>query len=105
MAEVIILFVTTPSEEIAEKLARTLVEERAVACAQLLPKIKSFYRWEGKVHADPEVLLLMKTRAEKFAAVRDRIVELHPYDVPQVVASPLSQLHEPYLSWLLENTT
>ena len=101
----LILFVTVPTVEVGETLASTLVEENLVACVQILPGIKSYYRWEGKVHSDPEVLLLMKTKAESFSVVEDRIVKLHPYDVPQIVATPLTKVHEPYLSWLLENTS
>ena len=101
----LILFVTVPTDKVAERLATTLVNEHLVACVQVLPGIKSYYRWAGKVHADGEILLLIKTRAEIFPVVEERIVELHPYDVPQIVAAPLTKVHEPYLSWLVENTT
>ena len=101
----LILYVTVPNDEVAEKLATTLVNERLVACVQVLPGIKSYYRWEGKVHVDGEILLLIKTRAEIFPVVEERIVELHPYDVPQIVAAPLTKVHEPYLTWLVENTS
>ena len=101
----LILFVTVPNEEVAETLAKNLVDDHLVACVQVLPGMTSYYRWEGKVHADSEILLLMKTRAEIFPVVEERIVKLHPYDVPQIVAAPLTKVHEPYLSWLVENTT
>lgn len=103
-APVSVVLVTAPDEAVAEKLARTLVEERLIACANLVPKIRSIYRWEGKVHDEAEVLLVMKTRAEGFEALAARVKALHPYSVPEILQVPVQAGHQPYLDWVLAET-
>lgn len=100
-----VVLVTAPSEEVAATLARTLVEEHLIACANLVPKIRSIYRWEGTVHDEPEVLLVMKARSEGFAGLCARIKALHPYSVPEVLELPVRAGHRPYLDWVLAETT
>lgn len=99
---VAVVLVTAPDEEKAAALARTLVEERLIACANLVPKIRSIYRWQGAVHDEPEVLLVMKTRAERFAALAERVKALHPYTVPEVLQLPVGAGSEAYLRWVLD---
>lgn len=103
-APVQVVLVTAPDSEIGARLARTLVEERWVACANLLPQVRSLYRWEGRVEDDPEVLLLLKTRAELVERVAERVRALHPYDVPEVIALPVTAGSAPYLQWVREET-
>lgn len=98
---VAVVLVTAPDEEKAAGLARTLVEEGLIACANLVPKVRSIYRWEGKVCDEPEVLLVMKTRAERFEALRSRVTALHPYSVPEVLKLEVDAGHQPYLDWVL----
>ncbi len=91
---------TTAPDAAAEELAAKLVDERLVACANLIPRVRSIYRWEGTVRRDDEVLLLMKTTVDALDRLRDRLVALHPYDVPEVlVLAPTGGL-EAYLSWV-----
>ncbi len=97
------IHVTTPDRDSAERLARLLVGERLAACVQVVPGVRSFYRWEGEVAADDEHLLLVKSTAALFAAIRDRIHAEHPYDTPEVLAVPASAVDERYFSWLKES--
>ncbi len=103
MGEYGVMTTTLPGQEDARRMARLLVEEKLAACVQLLP-IESFYRWEGQVQNDAEVLLLIKTRTALFDAAIDRIKADHPYSVPQIVGWPLSAGHSPYLDWIGEST-
>lgn len=104
MTDVIIVLVTTGAEEEAEKIARTLVEERLVACVNIINPIRSIYRWEGKIQDDREWLLVIKTRQAHFAAVETRVKALHSYQVPEVIALPITAGSEPYLEWVRKET-
>jgi periplasmic divalent cation tolerance protein len=94
------LYVTAPGEELAARLAHALVEERLVACVNVLPPGTSTYRWEGEVQREPEVVLFCKTTAALADAATARLVELHPYDVPCVVRLAIEGGHGPYLAWI-----
>lgn len=100
MNEAIVVLVTAPSADKAAEIARALVEERLAACGNILPGVRSIYRWEGRVHDEPEVLLLLKTTAERFDALRARVVALHPYEVPEVIRLDIAAGHAPYLDWI-----
>ncbi len=98
--EVLVVLVTAPSAEKATELGRLLVSERVAACANVLPGIRSIYRWEGKVQDEPEALILLKTTRARFEALRDRVLALHPYQVPEVLALPVEAGSEKYLEWI-----
>jgi len=85
-------------------IAKALVEEQLAACVNILSPMRSIYRWDGKVIDDREWLLLIKTRAERFAAVETRVKALHSYQVPEVIALPIMAGTEEYLRWLREET-
>jgi periplasmic divalent cation tolerance protein len=91
---------TVATAEDGDRLARALVERRLAACVNVVPGIVSHYRFEGEQHRDSELLLVIKTRTEKLEALRAALVELHPYDVPELVALDITAGHEPYLKWL-----
>jgi len=95
-----IVFTTAGSEEEAHKIAHHLVEHHHAACVNIVPQIESVYRWQGKVESSQEWLLLIKTSAEKFAAVRDAIRQLHSYDLPECVAVSIDDGSAEYLQWL-----
>lgn len=103
MADIIIALFTCVDEEQAFLIARALIEERLAACVNVLPSIQSIYRWKGAVESAKEVLLLAKTTEHVFPALRDRIVELHSYEVPEVIAVPVAAGLEAYLSWVRES--
>jgi len=97
---VVVVLSTFPSSEKAAEIARTLVEERLCACVNLVPAVRSIYRWDGKIHDDAEVLAIVKTTAERVEALRDRLIALHPYDVPEAIVLPVTGGHAPYLAWV-----
>jgi periplasmic divalent cation tolerance protein len=100
-----IVLSTAGSEDEARKIARHLVEHRLAACVNIVPCIESIYRWQGKVESSEEWLLLIKTSAEKFPAVRDAIRELHSYDLPECVAVNIDGGGAEYLQWLADSVT
>ena len=85
-----VVLITAGSKEEAGTLARGLVENKLAFCVNIVPGIESVYHWEGKIHNDPEFLLIVKTRQEKFDALKDWVVEHHSYDVPEVIALPIT---------------
>ncbi len=95
---------TVATAEDAERLARALVERRLAACVSIVPSVVSHYRYQGELHRDAELLLVIKTRAERVDALRAAFTELHPYDVPELVALEVTTGHAPYLQWLDEQT-
>ena len=103
MTDYIVVYVTAPEEE-AVDLAKTLVEERLVACVNLVPGLRSIYWWQGKVEDEPEVLCIMKTRSNLFESLKDRVRELHSYEVEEIIALPILAGNLPYLNWIKENT-
>jgi periplasmic divalent cation tolerance protein len=100
----IVVLVTAPNAEMATNLARTLVGEKLVACVNILPGLRSIYAWEGNVCDEEEFLCLMKTRRTLFGAVHDRVLDMHPYKVPEVIALPIQGGSAPYLTWLRDET-
>ena len=99
-----VVLVTAPDEATASRLARTLVEERLVACANLVPGIRSIYRWEGVVQDDSEWLLILKTRRDRSAELAARVSELHPYELPEVIALAAAGGSVPYLAWVAQES-
>jgi periplasmic divalent cation tolerance protein len=99
-ADALVVLVTTPTAEKAAELARALVEERLAACGNVVPGVRSIYRWEGKVQDDVEALLVLKTTRARFEALRERVLALHPYAVPEVLALPVEAGSEAYLAWI-----
>jgi periplasmic divalent cation tolerance protein len=97
-----LVLTTASSTEESKKIARALVESRLAACVNIIPRIESVYGWEGKVEEAQEYLLLIKTTAEAFPAVRDKIQELHSYEVPECIALAVDDGSEPYLKWIDE---
>jgi periplasmic divalent cation tolerance protein len=104
MHDALVVLVTAPSPDQAAEIARALVEERLAACGNVVPAIRSIYRWEGKVHDDAEALLVLKTTRGRFEALRDRVLALHPYDVPEVLALPVEAGNAAYLAWIAAET-
>jgi len=99
-----VTLVTAPDAETAARLARVLVEERLAACVNLVPGVRSIYRFEGRVHDEPEVLMVVKARAERAAALEARVRALHPYDVPEVLHLSAAGGSAAYLAWVLKES-
>ena len=100
----VLVFCTCPDESVAERIANALVEERLAACVNRLPGVLSTYRWKGVIHRDSECLLLIKTTIERFDALRERIVAVHPYELPEVIAVDIARGQPPYLDWIAAET-
>jgi len=96
-----VILCTAPADEV-EKIAHPLVAEKLVACINVT-EVKSFFRWEGKMEAGKESLLVMKTRTDKISDVIARVRELHSYDVPEVIALPIIDGFEGYLDWVKDS--
>ena len=101
---VVVAFSTFPSPDKAAEVARILVGERLAACVNLVPAVRSIYRWQDKIEDDNEVLVLIKTRTEHFERLKARILELHPYEVPEVLALPVEAGYAAYLEWMAKET-
>ncbi|MCE5336269.1 MAG: divalent-cation tolerance protein CutA [Desulfobacteraceae bacterium] len=104
MSEISIVLMTAGNEEEAAKIGWIAVEERLAACANIVPRIRSIYRWKDEIHDDPEALVIFKTRTELFPALQARIRELHGYEVPEIIAFPLDRGLPEYLDWVVEQT-
>ena len=100
----IIIFITASSEEEAKKVATALVNEKLVACVNIIPKIHSIYWWEDKVCQDDEVMLIAKSKQSLFPAIMDRVKSLHSYKVPEIISFPISEGLPEYLNWIEEVT-
>jgi periplasmic divalent cation tolerance protein len=98
-----IAFTTAPTEDEARKIARHLVEHKLAACVNIVPHLESIYRWQNKVESAREWLLLIKTTAEGFPAVRDAIRALHSYELPECVAIAVEDGSPEYLEWLADS--
>jgi periplasmic divalent cation tolerance protein len=94
---------TFASAEDATRVAQALVSEKLAACCQLVPGLTSLYVWEGKLREEPEVLLLIKSTEQRWPELRDRIVELHPYDTPEVIATVVSNVSFEYMAWVKDH--
>lgn len=98
-----VVLITAPDRKTARALARAALKARLVACANLIPKIESHYRWHGKIESGSEVLLVLKTANSKLATLEKLILSRHPYGTPEFLALPLRAGNKNYLSWLTAN--
>lgn len=98
--DVRVVLVTAPDTDTARALGRVLVEERLAACVNMVPGVRSIYHWKGAVEEDPEVLLVIKTGAQRCEALAARVKELHPYDLPEVLELPVAGGSTAYLDWV-----
>ena len=100
----ILVMSTTDTIELAQKIAHALLQSNEAACVNIMPGMRSIYRWEGKMCDESECLLLIKSTAEKFDAINCRIHELHTYQVPEVIAVSIAAGDSGYLDWLRSNS-
>lgn len=103
-ADALAVLCTCPDEATARALATGLVERRLAACVNILPQIRSIYRWQGETHEDGETLLIAKTTRRACAALQSWLVQQHPYDVPEVLALPVAAGSPDYLAWIRDET-
>jgi len=104
MAEKILLALSTfPDADTARRISNELVTKKFAACANIVPRVESIYRWQGKVESSREWLLLIKTTVEKFTAVRDAIRDLHSYELPECIAIAVDDGSSSYLQWIADS--
>jgi periplasmic divalent cation tolerance protein len=96
----LIVFVTASNREEAVKIVRTLLEERLIACGNIVDAVSSFFWWKGKIEEEKEALVIMKSNEKLFKKLSKRVTELHSYDVPEVLALPIVDGSSSYLEWL-----
>jgi len=101
--ETILVFSTFPDAETARRVGRELIEQKLAACVNLLPPIESIYRWKRAIESATEVLLLIKSTSWKYQLLEAKILELHPYEVPEIISVRLDSGHVPYLRWIEES--
>jgi periplasmic divalent cation tolerance protein len=100
--QVRVVLMTAPDPDTATRITRSLVEERLVACGNVVPGLTSIYRWDGEVQEDPEVLVILKTDADSLPTLLRRAHELHPYEVPELLALPVTEGLPSYLEWVAD---
>lgn len=105
MTGAVVVLVTAPDEALAASVARALVEERLVACVNIVPGVRSIYRWEGVVTDEAEVLMILKTHGEQVPALEARVRALHPYAVPEFLVLSIPHGSASYLAWLAGSVT
>lgn len=105
MTDKVIVYTTCGKAEDAEALAQRLIEGRLAACVSVVPGVRSFYRWKGKVENDPEVLLIIKTARGLVDQLRQELEKAHPYELPELIAAPIVDGSPNYLAWLEQEVT
>jgi periplasmic divalent cation tolerance protein len=105
MEQILIVMTNLPNAQAAEAIASTLVKSRLAACVNLLPAVQSVYRWQGKVERATEVTLLIKTTQRHYAALEAAIRAAHPYELPELIALPVTTGLPSYLQWVITETT
>lgn len=103
-SQALVVYCTCPDQVVAERIAEAVVSERLAACVNLIPGMTSIYRWEGQIQRDAELLLIIKTRCSVYPKLEARIIELHPYRVPEIIALPMQAGSAAYLAWIADNT-
>lgn len=103
MTDARIVLTTVALHETAMSMARTIVEERLAACVNVAPAVESVYWWQGKVDHSMEYVLMMKTSASKISVLRDRVIALHPYEVPEFVVINVESGSDAYLGWIRDS--
>jgi periplasmic divalent cation tolerance protein len=98
--EVRVVLVTVPSEQVGRQIATAVVGESLAACVNIVPGVRSVFQWEGRLEDEPELLLLIKTGADRLDRLEARVRALHPYAVPEFIALPVTEGHRPYLDWV-----
>jgi len=101
--KVVTVLTTAPDANLAEAIVRRLLEERLVACGNILPGAVSLYRWEGRVQRDEEVVVIMKARADLVSRVLERAAQLHSYEVPELLVHEVADGSAPYLAWVRQS--
>lgn len=104
MTDTVLILTTWPDENLAQQAAVQWLEKNLVACVNILPKMTSIYRWEGEINTGNEHQMFLKTSAHRVDELMQSIVELHPYECPEILQLPITAGHSEYLTWIKGNT-
>lgn len=104
MTDVRVILSTVDQPARAEEIASTLVRERLAGCVNILPNLTSIYRWDSRIERASEHLMIIKTETDKVAELIERLKNLHPYDVPEIISLEVENGFEPYLNWIRSET-
>ena len=104
MESYVICFITVNTSENAVKIATNLVQEKFAACVNFFSPLRSIYWWQGEICDETEFLLIAKTRASLFEKLKQRVIELHPYEIPEIICVNISDGLDEYLSWINDST-
>ncbi len=103
-SQALVVYCSCPDQAIAERIAEAMVNERLAACVNLISGLTSIYRWEGQLQRDTELLLIIKTRSAVYPQLEARLRQLHPYQLPEIIALPIHTGSADYLNWIAANT-
>jgi len=104
MSEELIGFITCPPEK-GQEISRIVVAEKLVACVNIIPSVRSIYMWQGKIENEEEQMLIVKTTKSKWKQFENRMKEIHPYEVPEIISFSIAEGYPPYLEWLRANVS
>ena len=103
MTEYIVVLVTAPTEKVAATIGKALVKAKLAACVNIITRIRSIYTWQGKIYDEPELLMIIKTRKPCFGRLEKLVRSIHPYQVPEIIALPITAGTKKYLKWVEES--
>jgi periplasmic divalent cation tolerance protein len=104
MTDYVMVFITVKSEKEGEKITSALLKEKLAACVNMIVGVKSFFRWKGQISMEDEILLIAKTKDKLFENLKKRVLELHSYEVPEIIATSILAGSEKYLDWIKKET-
>lgn len=100
----LLVYCTCPDESVGHSIASRIVEKGLAGCVNIVPGLTSIYKWEGEMKSGTEILLLIKTPADRCAALTRELTDIHPYELPEIIAVPITSGHQPYLDWIKDCT-
>lgn len=100
----VIVYVTAPNIKVAKEIGKTLVAEKLAACVSVIDNVHSIYHWQGKIEEEAEIILMIKTTSELISKIKAKILSIHPYEVPEIIVSPIIEGYSTYLNWISETT-
>lgn len=99
-SDVILIYISVKNQDEANSIARTLVDEELCACVSIIPSVRSIYKYKGQVHDENEAILLVKTTSQLFTALKEKVIEIHSYETPEIIATQITYGNEKYISWV-----
>ncbi|CAD98531.1 putative CutA1 divalent ion tolerance protein [Cryptosporidium parvum] len=99
-SNIILIYISAPNQDEATSIAKTLVDEELCACVSIIPSVRSIYKFKGQVHDENEVMLLVKTTSQLFTTLKEKVTEIHSYELPEIIATKVVYGNENYINWV-----